>query len=51
VTPTGAINTAILAFEVLKTVNVGLGGSTGTVLHRSLLGTRDLIGRSISLRS
>ena len=35
------LNTAILAFEVLKTGNVGVGGSTGTVLHRSLMGARD----------
>jgi signal transduction histidine kinase len=41
-------NTAILAFEVLKTGNVGVAGSTGTVLHRSLIGLRDLIGRSLA---
>jgi hypothetical protein len=29
------MNTAIMAFEVLKTGNVGVTGSTGTVLHRS----------------
>ena len=40
------INTAIIAFEVLKTGNVGVAGSTGTVLHRSLMGLRALIGRS-----
>ena len=33
------MNTAIIAFEVLKTGNVGVAGSTGTVLHRSLVGT------------
>ena len=42
------INTAIVAFEVLKTGNVGVAGSTGTVLHRSLLGLRALIGRSLA---
>ena len=42
------INTAIVAFEVLKTGNVGVGGSTGAVLHRSLMGARDLIGRSLA---
>ena len=42
------INTAILAFEVLKTGNVGVGGSTGAVLHRSLVGLRALIGRSLA---
>jgi len=39
------INTAIVAFEVLKTGNVGVTGSTGTVLHRSLTGLRALVGR------
>jgi signal transduction histidine kinase len=42
------INTAIVAFEVLKTGNVGVAGSTGTVLHRSLIGLRALIGRSVA---
>jgi len=41
-------NTAILAFEVLQKGNVGVAGSTATVLQRSLLGTRDLIGRSLA---
>jgi len=41
------VNTAILAFDVLKTGNVGVGGSTGLVLHRSLVGLRTLIGRSL----
>ena len=40
-------NTAILAFEILKTGNVGVGGSTGAVLDRSLKGTRALIDRSL----
>ena len=42
------LNTAIVAFEVLKTGNVGVAGSTGTVLHRSLMGARALIGRSLA---
>ena len=42
------LNTAILSFEVLRTGNVGVAGSTGTVLHRSLLGLRALIGRSLA---
>ena len=42
------VNTAILAFEVLKTGGVGVAGSTGTVLHRSLLASRALIGRSLA---
>jgi len=40
-------STAIVAFEVLKTGNVGVAGSTGVVLHRSLMGIRALIGRSL----
>jgi signal transduction histidine kinase len=42
------INTAIMAFEVLKTGNVGVAGSTGTVLQRSLMGLRALMGRSVA---
>lgn len=42
------INTAIVAFEVLKSGNVGVAGSTGTVLYRRLMGVRDLIGRSLA---
>jgi hypothetical protein len=37
-----------MAFEVLKTGNVGVAGSTGTVLHRSLMGARTLISRSLA---
>jgi len=42
------MNTAIIAFEVLKSGNVGVAGATGKVLHRSLVGARDLIGRSLA---
>jgi signal transduction histidine kinase len=42
------LNTAIMAFEVLKTGNVGVVGSTGSVLHRSLMGARAVIGRSLA---
>lgn len=42
------INTAIVAFEVLKTGNVGVAGSTGGVLYRSLTGLRTLVGRSLA---
>jgi hypothetical protein len=42
------IGTAIMAFEVLKTGNVGVAGSTGNVLLRSLLASRDLITRSLA---
>lgn len=42
------LNTAVLAFEVLKTGNVGVGGSTGTLLHRSLMGLKALISRTLA---
>ena len=49
------LNTAIMAFEVLKTGNVGVAGSTGTVLHRSLMASHALITvrsrRSVSHRA
>jgi signal transduction histidine kinase len=41
------LNTALVAFEVVKSGNVGVGGSTGAVLHRNLLGARDLVVRSL----
>ena len=41
------INTAVFAFKVLQTRNVGLAGSTGGVLNRSLMGLRALIDRSL----
>jgi len=41
------VNTAVVAFEVLKSGNVGVAGSTGAVLSRSLVGLRDLISRSL----
>jgi signal transduction histidine kinase len=41
------INTALVAFEVLKTGNVGVGGSTGSVLQRSLIGLQALTARSL----
>jgi signal transduction histidine kinase len=42
------LNTSLLAFDVLKTGDVGVGGSTGEVLRRNLVGARDLIGRSLA---
>jgi signal transduction histidine kinase len=39
------VSTAIVAFEVLKIGQVGVAGSTGAVLNRSLLGLRDLVAR------
>jgi signal transduction histidine kinase len=41
------VGTAVVAFEVLKSGNVGVGRSTGAVLNRSLTGLRDLIARSL----
>jgi signal transduction histidine kinase len=41
------VHNAILAFEVLKTGTVGIGGSTGKVLGRNLIALRDLIDRSL----
>jgi signal transduction histidine kinase len=41
-------NTAILAFRMLKTGDVGVTGSTGAVLQRSLIGLSTLIDRSLA---
>jgi hypothetical protein len=38
-------NTAITAFEALQTGNVGIGGSTGGLVHRSLLAIRTFAER------
>jgi signal transduction histidine kinase len=43
-----SLQTAILAFNALKTGTIGITGSTGTVLGRSLLGLRTIIDRSIA---
>src|SRR6185436_19197942 len=42
------LNNAMLAFEVLKSGTVGVGGSTGSVLGRNLIALRDLIDRSLA---
>jgi signal transduction histidine kinase len=42
------MHTALMAFEVLRTGNVGVAGSTGTVLHRSLTASHTLITRSLA---
>ena len=42
------VNAATVAFEVLNTGNVGVSGSTGAVLKRSLSGLRDLINRAVA---
>lgn len=42
------LGNAILAFEVLKTGTVGVGGSTGGILGRNLMALRDLVDRSLA---
>jgi signal transduction histidine kinase len=42
------LNTAILAFHALKRGTVAINGSTGTVLGRSLMSLRDLVGNALS---
>jgi signal transduction histidine kinase len=42
------LSNAMLAFEVLKSGTVGVGGSTGMVLGRNLVGLRDLIDHSLA---
>lgn len=42
------VGTASTAFEVLRTGNVGIGGSTCAVVQRSLSALRDLIHRSLT---
>jgi signal transduction histidine kinase len=42
------LQTALLSFQVLKTGRVGIAGSTGAVLGRSLIGLRDLIDTTLS---
>ena len=39
---------AMLSFDMIKTGRVAVGGSTGLVLGRSLLGLRDIIDRSLT---
>ena len=42
------VHTAMIAFEVIKSGNVGVAGSTGSVLYRCLAEARDLIARSLA---
>jgi hypothetical protein len=42
------LNVAVIAFQVLKTGNVGTSGSTGAMLERSLRSMRDLVDRSFA---
>jgi len=41
-------DTAITAFEVLQSGNVGVGGSTGNVIYRSLKSIREIAGQQHS---
>jgi signal transduction histidine kinase len=43
-----AVNTATLAFEAVRAGNVGIAGSTGTLLGRSLGTITDLVTRSLA---
>jgi hypothetical protein len=42
------LSTSLMAFEVLKSGTVGVGGSTGALLGRSLMRLRDLVNRSLA---
>jgi signal transduction histidine kinase len=42
------LNSAVMAFEILKRGTVGVGGSTGAVLGRSLSGLRGTIDRALA---
>jgi signal transduction histidine kinase len=42
------LSAAILAFTILQDGRVGIGGNTGAVVERNLLGLRDLIDRSLA---
>lgn len=42
------LNTALLAFHTMRRGSVGVSGSTGAVLGRSLAGLRDLVDQSVS---
>jgi hypothetical protein len=43
-------NAAIAAFEVLRSGKVGVGGSTGEVVHRNLMALREALVNSPSIR-
>lgn len=42
------LNTAMLAFDIMKTGNVGVSGSTAAVLQRSLVMANALVSRSLA---
>jgi len=43
------LNSAVLSYEVLKSGDVGIGGSTGAVLGRSLAGLQNLVDRELAV--
>ena len=42
------LNTAMLSYSVIKSGAVGIGGSTGTIMHRSLQAASDLVAQSLA---
>jgi signal transduction histidine kinase len=42
------LNSGMLAFQAIKSSNMTLGGATGDVLGRALMGLRDIIDRSLA---
>jgi signal transduction histidine kinase len=42
------LRSAMLAYDILRVGSVGIRGSTGDVLGRSLIGLRDLVNRSLT---
>lgn len=42
------LNSAVLSYEMLKSGNVAIGGSTGAVLGRSLAGLQSLVDRELA---
>ena len=42
------LNSAVLSYDVLKSGTVGIGGSTGAVLGRSLVGLKNLVDRELA---
>jgi len=42
------LNTALLAFHMLRKGTVGIGGGTGAVLGRSLMSLREVVDRTLS---
>jgi signal transduction histidine kinase len=42
------LNTAVMAFDIVRRGTVSVNGSTGTVLGRSLIGLRDLVNTTLA---